>query len=359
MYNTQGLPVRGGISHSFANPNQPMMQQQAMGQQMYPPQPHVNMAYLETPKIVTNGRKLFTPTKGTKDEVVVPVDPVIPDVEKKKTPRTRKESGSTEIVRAGNSSPVEKVDGNIIETPTIYSYMETNGLLRETLGQIDSLNAELMQEFNNVRHSRTMKNKYNVLVGLSENVGSLINNRISVIKEINSTITKSNDVDYKKDKDRRLANANQDDDKYIADLYKSFIQNPLTNPVQPQLPQIDPSVFGSGIVRADIKNSNNTNNIMDASYLNYLSNLTPEQNLMRYEGNNNVKQVVVYDAATGNRFFQVMDISTGQVIPNVPTYDPMFMEDTTIDLRTKTAKNINLNETFPLVVINEGVTAQY
>lgn len=360
MYNNQGLPVRGGtMSPSFSNPNVQIMQQQMMGQQMYPPQPHVNMASFETPKIVTSGRKLFTPAKGTKDEVVVPVDPTIPDVEKKRAPRTRKESGSNEIVRAGSSLPAEKVDGDIIETPTIYSYMETNGLLRETLGQIDSLNAELMQEFNNVRHSRTMKNKYNVLVGLSENVGSLINNRISVIKEINSTITKSNDVDYKKDKDRRLANANQDDDKYIADLYKSFIQNPMTNPIQPQLPQIDPSVFGSGIVRADIRTDNNNNNIVDANYLNYLSNLTPEQNLMRYEGNGNVKQVVVYDAATGNRFFQVMDLSTGQVIPNVPTYDQMFMEDTTIDLRTKTAKNINLNETFHLVVINEGVTSQY
>lgn len=356
MYNTQGLPTMGRMSPTFSNPQ--MMQQQTMGQQMYPIQPQINMAALETPKIVTSGRRLFSPAKESESKAIVPVDRDIPDIEKKKAPRTRKESGSSnEIVRA-NSTSVEKVDGQIVETPTIYSYMETNNLLHETLGQIDSLNAELMQEFNNVRHSRTMKNKYNVLVGLSENVGSLINNRISVIKEINSTITKSNDVDYKKEKDRRAASANQDDDKYIADLYKSFIQNPMTNPTQPQLPQVDPSIFGSGIVRADIRNDNG-GNIVDANYLSYLSNLTPEQNLMRYEGNNNVKQVVVYDAATGNRFFQVMDLSTGQVIPNVPTYDQMFMEDTTIDLKTKTAKNINLNETFQLVVINEGVTSQY
>ena len=348
MYNTQGLPIaRGGVSPSFSSPQNV---QQNMQPQMY--QPHFNIAALETPKIITNGRKLFRPTNESESKAVIPVDRDIPDVEKKRVPKPRKETGSSnEIIRA------EKVDAQIVDTPTIYSYMETNNLLHETLGQIDSLNSELMQEFNNVRHSRTMKNKYNVLIGLSENVGSLINNRISVIKEINSTITKSNDVDYKKDKDRKAATANMDDDKYIADLYKSFIQNPMTNPVQPQLPQIDPSIFGSGIVRADIKNDNG--NTIDANYLNYLSNLTPEQNLMRYEGNPNVKQVVVYDASTGNRFFQVMDLSNGQVIPNVPTYDPMFMEDTTIDLKSKTAKNINLNETFPLVVINEGVTSQY
>ena len=80
---------------------------------------------------------------------------------------------------------------------------------------------------------------------------------------------------------------------------------------------------------------------------------------MRYESNPNVKQVVVFDAATGNRFFQMMDVSNGNVIPNVPVYDAMFLEDTTLDLKTKIAKNINLNETFPIIVINEGVTDQY
>ena len=81
--------------------------------------------------------------------------------------------------------------------------------------------------------------------------------------------------------------------------------------------------------------------------------------MMRYENNPNIKQVVVFDAATGNKFFQMMDMSNGTVVPNVPVYDQMFMEDTTLDLNTKIAKNINLNETFPIVVINEGVTSQY
>ena len=57
--------------------------------------------------------------------------------------------------------------------------------------------------------------------------------------------------------------------------------------------------------------------------------------------------------------FQMMNLATGQVIPNVPVYDEMFMADTTLDLKTKTAKNINLNETFPIVVINDDVTSQY
>ena len=63
--------------------------------------------------------------------------------------------------------------------------------------------------------------------------------------------------------------------------------------------------------------------------------------------------VVVYDKATGNKYFDVMNVATGRSIPNVPRRDPMFMEDTTLDIQKKIAKNINLNETFPIVIINE------
>ena len=357
MYNNYGLPMNpnGNMTNNF---NTQVPQQMANNQQM------INPAIYETPKIVTGENKIkFTITKedGSSSNII-PVDRDISDAEveaaKKGRGRKRKESKneSSEIVRASDN---QKLSGTVEDTPTLYTYMETTNLLHDTLGQIDGLNSELMQEFESVRHSRTMKNKYNTLVGLSENIGSLINNRIQVIKEINSAITKSNDLDYKKDKDRKSAMAAIDDDKYIADLYKSFMQNPINVAPNPQLPQVDPSIFGSGIVRADLKSNPSTNDPVDASYLSYLSNLSPEQNLMRYENNPNVKQVVVFDASNGNRFFQMMDMSTGNVIPNVPVYDQMFLEDTTLDLKTKIAKNINLNETFPIVVINEGVTSQY
>lgn len=334
-------------------------QQQMMNpyQQHMMPQQQINPAMFETPNIVCSGKPFFSIIKeGSTDTALVPVDNMS-DAEieaKKRGPkRSRKEE-------TGSTAAIVRPEQQIIEeVPTGYTYMETTAMLRETLGQIDSLNAELMQEFGIVKHSRTLKNKHQVMIGLSENVGALLSNKISAIREINSSISKANDMDYKKEKDRKAATANVDDDKYIADLYKSFMQNPA-NPINmaPQMPQIDPSIFGSGIVRVDLASTPN-NNLADASYLNYMSNLSPEQNLMRYEGNGNVKQVVVFDAATGNKFFQMMDLSTNQVIPNVPTYDQMFMEDTTIDLANKIARNLNLNETFPVIVINEGVTSQY
>lgn len=315
------------------------------------------------PDITSNSTDGFKPKFTISNDSSSNLVPVVNEVpagnstktEKKRRKRTTKKD-SGEIIRAENS---ETVSGQVEDTPTIYSYTNTTNMLHETIGQIDTVNAELMKEFDTVRHARTLKNKYNTLNGLSENIGSLLSNRIAAIKEINSTISKSNDMDYKRNKDKAAAQASVDDDQYIANLYKSFLQNPQANPALPQMPQVDPSIFGSGIVRADIGGSVSPGQNVDTSYLNYLSNLNPEQNLMRYEDNPNVKQVVIFDAATGNKFFQMMDMSTGQVIPNVPVYDEMFMEDTTLDLQKGIAKNINLNETFPIVQINNDVTSQY
>lgn len=329
--------------------------------------PKIDPRALETPTITLDGgfRPSFT-IAGTANEqkAIIPVDPLVPDVEKvsKKRGRPKKEPNGEEtaIVRAKETPANGAV--TVEDTPTAYTYMETTGMLRETLMQIDSLSAELVNEFESVKHSRTMKNKYNTLVGLSENVGALLSTKIAAIREINSAITKSNDLDYKKNKDRRAAEADVNDDKYVADLYKSFISQPQNMGYTPQMPAMDPNVYGSGIVRAELHSGNyNTNGPVDASYLNYVSNLTPEQNLMMYENNPNVKQVVVWDKSTDNKFFQMMDVSTGQVIPNVPVYDAdMFMQDTIIDLNTMIAKNTNLNQTFPVVVINEDpVLSQY
>ena len=276
-----------------------------------------------------------------------------------KKPRKKKEKPAkeTDIIRTENT---ESVSGTVEDAPAIYSYRETNSLLHETLGQIDAINSELVQEFNVVRNSRTMKNKYNTLNALSENIGALISNRINTIKEINNCISKANDLDYKRYKDMQAMQSNMNDDKYIADVYQALLQNPQ-NQAPTFTASVDPAMVGSGIIRATIPNNIDMNNgqVFASGYLNYISNLSPEQNLMRYENDPNVKQVVVYDAATGNRFFQMMNVATGEVIPNVPVYDESILEETTLDLQHGIAKNLNLRENFPIIEINNQITSQY
>ena len=370
-YNSQ--MYNGGVPMQPYNSNIPFNQSQnpyGMNQQapqMIQNKPQVDPRQFETPQIVYQGQSLFKAVDDKKKDYNVLKMDNVPDMEaeaKKRKPRSsNKSSGSTEIIKAKGINP-EKLSGTVENTATIYSYGETTNLLHETLGQIDAINGELVQEFDSVRHNRTMKNKYNVLIGLSENIGSMINNRLSAIKEINNCISKSNDMDYKKLKDIKAAEANVNDDKYISDIYQAFIQNPQNMAPQYQMSpiqNIDPAIVGSGIIRTNINQSDlsPTGGNMDLGYLQYMANLTPEQNMMRYEGDPNVKQVVVYDASSGAKFFQVMNLATGEVIPNVPVYDQMFMEDTTLDLKKGVATNINLNESFPIVTINNEVTSQY
>lgn len=289
----------------------------------------------------------------------VPID--IPDdnqVTSKRRGRKKKdddvgEVNGADIVRVENSEVVEDV-------PTIYSYMQTTHMLQETLQQVDMIAGELKEELDSARLNRTLKNKHNYIVGLSANISGLLGTKIQVIREINSAISKSNEMDYKKEKDRRAADGAQNDDKYIMDMYTSFIRNPMGQDNRLAPNAIDSAVAnigGSGIIRSPLQAAQE--GITDIGYLNYLNRLTPEQNMMFYEQNPNVKTVVVFDASTGNKFFQVMDMSTGQVVPNVPVMDNRFMEDTYIDVKNKVATNNNLHESYPVVVINEGVTAEY
>ena len=356
-----GVPNQIYQNPMMPNPQFISNQQQVVNN--VPKQPIRSMNF-DIPEIVTSSSNNNSYVPNFRDvKAKIKVDE--PIIEDKKPTRRKKETGKHgEIIEAKNTSPANPaISGTVEDVPTMYTYAETTGMLRETLGQIDALNSELVQEFNNVRASRTMKNKYNALTDISENIGSLISSKISAIREINSAITKSNDLDYKKYKDIKAAQGAMDDDKYIADLYKSFISNPAmqaTEPIMPQMPMINQgSMMGSSIIRANVDNNGN---IMggDQAYLNYMSNLSPEQNLMLYEQNPNVKQVVVFDHATGNKFFQMMDMSNGQVIPNLPVYDQDFMSDTTLDLAKGIAKNINLNETFPIIEINkDSVMNQY
>ena len=354
---------------AYQNPMIPNPQFMAAQQQMVnniPQQPRLPQRPVnyETPEIVTAPTTSGSYVPNFRNNVgTIKIDE--PIIESKKPARRKKETGQPgEIIRAKDASPVNSpISGTVEEIPTAYTYAETTGMLRETLGQIDALSSELVQEFNNVRASRTMKNKYGALADISENLGSLISSKISAIREINSSISKSNDLDYKKMKDIKAAQSSMNDDAYIASVYQSLITNPAmqpTEPTMPQLPMINQgSMMGSSIIRANVDNSGQ---IMggDQAYLNYMSNLSPEQNFMLYEQNPNVKQVVVFDHATGNKFFQYMDMSNGQVIPNLPTYDQDFMQDTTLDLAKGVAKNLNLNETFPIVQINqESVMNQY
>lgn len=267
---------------------------------------------------------------------------------------------SEEPKRKRRVNPIKEVENNqdIIDAPgTLNSYAENMNELKKTVMQLDSLANDLKSDLDQVRASRTLKGKYQYTTMIGGNLASLLSTKAQVIREMNNTIKNSIELDYKIEKDRRAA-AEGNDDKRLMDMYNAFISTPVSgnkqallgmpNEQQLTLPMSNNVTMvsrPSNIIRGDTVITD------DPGYDHYMNNLTPEQNLMMYENNPDVKQVVVYNEDTGERFFDVRNIKTGESIPNVSKHDNMFLEDTIIDLKRKVARNVNLGESYPLIVV--------
>ena len=187
---------------------------------------------------------------------------------------------------------------------------------------------------------------------LGSTAASLINTKVSVIKEMNKVITDSHNLDLKRMKDLKVTENQVDDDKRIMDMYQAFVSTPVGSgpALGPNMTDITLMTGINNMVRADIGPD---------TYSSYSQNINPAQNMMRLENNPDVKTVVVYDASTGRRWFDVMNIKTGESVPNVNKPDAMFLEDTTLDIRNSVARNTNLDLTYPLIVLNNSNMTEY
>ncbi len=351
-----------------------------MGIPMQPviPQQQIYESYNNEPEVTVTGGGAYKipvidPDRPEKSTVKIDNEPVVTD--KKKSNRSKKETiNSNEIIKASNTEVVEDI-------PTINTYFETAGMIKQAMDQIDTVLVEVKQELDNVRQSRTLKSKYNVMVGLSGNLSDLMNAKINAIKELNNCISKSNDMDYKKQKDRKDSMMNSGADELaVMNMYKNIVNDPMITlgqagqrlpdyMVQQLQQQMTPSNSVSGIVRAnggEVSMNATGGSVVpsfdptqDAGYINYMANMPASMNALLMEQNPDIKEVVVFDASTGAKWFQVMNTKTNQVIPNMQVTDQMFMEDTTLNIKNRTAQNLNLGKVYPLVVINDNVTSQY
>ena len=77
------------------------------------------------------------------------------------------------------------------------------------------------------------------------------------------------------------------------------------------------------------------------------------------ENNSDIEEVVVYDPASGRRWFDVIDKNTGQSVPNFPKSDAFLLEDISIETRSGIAKNRNLDRVWPLKVVGGINMSEY
>lgn len=272
-----------------------------------------------------------------------------PPVKKKRGRPRKKDSDDTIVINTNNAQVLNNNQNQPLSmvqstAPYLDTYKETNDMLNNVIAQIDGYSMSIAQDLNNIRASKTLKKKYDYITELTSTGGQLIGNKITAIRELNKTITDSHNLELKRLKDVAAVNASGDsDEKYIMDMYNAFIHTPTGNN------------FSLGPSQMSLQSASSTfNTIPVGNSLGGDYAITPEQNRMRMEGNPNIKTVLVLNATTGERYFDVIDVTTGNSIPNMPKPDPMFLEDTVPYPNEGVARNTNLDITYPLVVIDNG-----
>ena len=281
------------------------------------------------------------------NEVTMPnhqIDSTTTDDTKKKT---RKRKTSSKI----NTDGTKNDDLDMLQTNEPYSkkYEETTEALKGAIVQLDMGLADMQNDIQQIRSSRTLKRKYDYLSMMQGNMGQFINNKISALREINNSITRCNDFELKRMKELKLSENAKDDDKTIMDMYNAFVSMPVSSGVQLGPAVQDISTMGRGV---------NTSGI-DDGFNNYMQNLSPAETLMMYENDPDVQQVVMYDEATGAKWFEIMNMRTGEIIKNADKHGNIIMEDTVLDLNNNIAKNINIGESYPIVRVGKSVVDTY
>lgn len=276
-------------------------------------------------------------------------------VEKEKKPVSVRKSKKADKVFEVTGTGTTQIQSSE-SVPYAKSYDETNAMLRQTILQADVMSGEIKADIDKIRSSNTMKSKYTYITNLtSANVG-LIGSKIQAIRELNNSITQAHNLELKRAKDIKDAQRDQQsDDARMMDMYNAFINSPMgmyQNALNmPTIPDMllgtngaTPTVHGVSMIPSG-----------DTSQ----QQLTPEQIRMRMESNPNIEEVVMYEPSTGRRWFDVIDKSTGTSVPNYPRSDDFLLADCTIDVRTGTARNRNIDKVWRLVNIEGNPITEY
>jgi len=282
-----------------------------------------------------------------------------PEPKRRGRPPAKKNTDSPGEYVAAEKEEVSPLNGNITYKET---YDQTNAMLLGSIGQIDMLSSQIQADLAAIRASKTLKKKYDYIGIMAGTATGLMGNKISAIREMNSVIGKCHDLDMKRVKELKL-NETEDDDKKIADMYNAMINIPVGavqgmpfGNVTPM--QINSPMGNMGMVGVDVDSEVRMMS-GDAGYNSYLQNMTPEQNAMVLENNPHIKPVVIYNQETQDKWFDVMDMTTGQSIPNVPRPADFLLKDMRPDIRAGVARNAQANMDFPMILVGNRAMDEY
>lgn len=296
----------------------------------------------------------------------------IAPVKKKRGPGRPPKNGNaityTDIVTEDANTASRKKDS--FEKKIEEGYAPQASLLYGTIQQTDYLYGSIEDELQKYKDNRNYGGKtraMNMSSLLSSQVG-VINAKTNIVRELNNMRSRINDAVMKNNqmmKDTKEDNA----DKAVMDAYYALVNAPQYG-LNPNISPLSQSSINTGVnLSGNVIPSSNINpgivtsddttpqlppgmmgNGGDTSFQNYLQNLTPIQQRMILEKDPNVKTVVVYNQNTGHKYFDIVNVQTGQSIAGAQRPAEFLLDDMRIDFRTGTASNSNANMTFPLVV---------
>ena len=290
------------------------------------------------------------------DEAKIEGDSDSLEKELKKQTKKRK-SSANDTSTAGMIPIAQQPIGKSTEVPYSSTYEETSNMIKNTILQVDILSSEIKGDIDSIRASKSLKGKYTYLTNLNSAASSLLATKLNAIRELNNSITQSHNLELKRAKDlKEIDSMNKNDDARMMDLYSAFINAPMgmyDNKLN--MPTIPEMMLGVNDPNSGIKGVSMNGTTAQQNQ----GNISPEQLRMRMENNSDIEEVVVYDPASGRRWFDVIDKNTGQSVPNFPKSDAFLLEDISIETRSGIAQNRNLDRVWPLKVVGGINMSEY
>lgn len=265
---------------------------------------------------------------------------------KKRKPRTKK-IGDEELITSEPDLPMAQST-----IPYHDTYQETDMILKKSIAQLDSITADIHQDLQEIRSSKTMRKKYDYMAEMNSTMVSSIQAKIQAARELNNTIKNSHELDLKRMKELKLNEREQDDAKSIMDIYQAFVSTPVSQNMTG--PFTGP--LGASTIDLTLGSSNPNMQVAmmgqnpDIAYNNFVQNMSPEQMTMMIEEDPNIKHVIAYDPSTGNAEFAVYNSQTGQFMQGIPTRNKeMYMDGMNFNFETMQAHSNDLNETYDII----------
>lgn len=266
----------------------------------------------------------------------------------------KKKSKKNEVAVVTNNTPaiastsMSYIQENI---PYASAYADTNQQLDETINQLNILGSEIVTDLNMVRSNKTLRNKYGIVNEMTQTATSILNTKLSAIKEKNSIINSVNKLELDRLKQIKVSASEEDDNTRIANLYDAFINTPI-GPGPGVLGPSMQDIIAGGQAGPSIPmmSLGDDQQVWEAG-------LNPAENRMLLEAKGAIETVVIYDTKSGNRWFEVVDKVTRQPVPNVEKPDSSYIYDLDINIRGGFAKDGNRGVSYPLICISDNDTS--